>query len=477
MRPLGMRIVKTSISISICLFLYFAIKCLEFIPGCPENLAYVIYSPFFAGIATAYSIYPDKKSSFTQAKNRCVASVIGGVVAILVVLLYEFVFQKDWPILPNASLTDLIIPYLLISVFPILVISIGVALEQRGAIFVAILTFLSITVNPNSFTGSLGLGTYLGVCIFGLKRILSTVIGVLIALAVNIFQLPHKTKNKDLLFVIGLDGILKNDDEVFKGYSQYKLKSLLYNNINCSMFTTRIPTTFMHLFTDAKLNNPIICCSGAALYDTNKLSYVKTVPIPYDITLEVDKILSPFGVTPFKNYIINDVLNIYCEEINNIGEKLYADKQKNAPYNNVIMGVNENKSDVLYYLLVEEKEVVDRIVDKLKNSKIKDFLTIQIVDYINEDSTITNLKYIKIYNSKINNLGILKEYCTDNNFRLVGLTLDPLANNLLENSDIAVTISDDSLAIERADIVLKKNSYEELFRQISKMYYSKKFQR
>jgi hydroxymethylpyrimidine pyrophosphatase-like HAD family hydrolase len=243
------------------------------------------------------------------------------------------------------------------------------------------------------------------------------------------------------------------------------------------MFTTRIPTTFMHLFDEYKLNNPIVCCSGAALYDTNKLSYIKTTPIPYDISVEIDNILSSLGVTPFKNYIINDVLNIYCESIENVGEKLYVDKQKNAPYNNVIMGVNESKSDVLYYLIVEKSDTFNKIVDQLNASSIKNDITIQVVDYINDNDIITNLKYIKIYSSKINDLGILKEYCTDNNFRMVGLTSDPLLNNLLENSDIAVTISNDSDAISKADIVLKKNSYDELFRQISKMYYSKKYQR
>ena len=477
MRKIGGRIIKTSISISICIFLYFAFKCLEFIPGCPDNLAFIIYNPFFAGIATAYSIYPDKKSSYQQAKNRCVASVIGGVVAIVVVLLYELIAQKAWPVLPSATLTDLIIPYILVSIFPILVISIGVALEQRGAIFVSILTFLSITVNPNAFISSVDLGTFGGVCIFGLNRILSTVIGVLVALGVNIIRIPSKIKNNDLLFVVGLDGILKNDDEVFKGYSRYKLNSLIYNKINCTMFTTRIPTTFMHLFEENKLNNPIICCSGAALYDTNKLSYIKTTPIPYDVSVKIDKILSPLGVTPFKNYIINDVLNIYCESIENVGEKLYVDKQKNAPYNNVIMGVNESKSDVLYYLLVEDVNTIDRIFDDLKKSDINNDITIQIVDYINQNDSITNLKCIKIYSSKINDLGILKEYCTDNNFRMVGLTADPLLNNLLENSDIAVTISHESEAMAKADIVLKKNSYDELFKQVSKMYYSKKYQR
>ena len=141
------------------------------------------------------------------------------------------------------------------------------------------------------------------------------------------------------------------------------------------------------------------------------------------------------------------------------------------------MGVNESKSDVLYYLLVEDVNTIDRIFDDLKKSDINNDITIQIVDYINQNDSITNLKCIKIYSSKINDLGILKEYCTDNNFRMVGLTADPLLNNLLENSDIAVTISHDSEAMAKADIVLKKNSYDELFKQISKMYYSKKYQR
>jgi hypothetical protein len=59
----GLRTIKTSISILICLGIYLGLKCVELIPNMPENLAFIIYNPFFAAIATAYSIYPNKKKS------------------------------------------------------------------------------------------------------------------------------------------------------------------------------------------------------------------------------------------------------------------------------------------------------------------------------------------------------------------------------------------------------------------------------
>ena len=140
-------------------------------------------------------MYPGKKKSLEQAKNRCVASLIGGIIGIILVSIYELIGGKgSWPTLSEMKLVKFILPYTLTALISIVVVVVGVALKQRPAVFVSILTFLSVTVNPNATISN----TW-GEWVFGLNRILSTIIGVLVALGVNCFRLPHRDKNKELL--------------------------------------------------------------------------------------------------------------------------------------------------------------------------------------------------------------------------------------------------------------------------------------
>ncbi len=469
MKKVGLRTIKTAISIAICLLIFLGLKCFELIDGVPESFAFMVYNPFFASIATAYSLHSNKNKSIEQAKNRCVASVIGGAVGITLVLLFELISQKNWPSMATASVIDFIIPYTLVALFSILVIVIGVAVKQKPAIFVAVLTFLSITVNANAT-----ISNNWGEWVFGLNRILSTVIGVLIALGVNLFRLPHLNKNKDLLFVIGIEDILPKENDKLGDYMSYKLNDLVFNDINCTIFTTRTPVTFMHLLNDVKINNPVVCCSGAALYDPKELKYLYKEEIAYEDSIIIDKYLDSLGVTPFKNYIIEDVLYTYCKKIDNPGEKLYMDSKKNAPYCNFYLGENNNKNNVLYYLLVESENKVNTIIDELQNGPLKDRITIQVYDYFENSELVSDLKYIKIYSKEIEKLNVLKNYTASKNYRIVSLTTNEMANHLLDSSDIAVTYEDNK-SKEAADVVLKSNSYDLLFKQIAKIYYDKKY--
>ena len=112
---IGLRTIKTSISVLICLGIYLGLKCLELLPNAPENLAFLIYNPFFASIATAYSIYPNKKKSVEQAKNRCIASFIGGFVGIFVTVGFEIISGDKWPSALSSSIVELIVPYILVN--------------------------------------------------------------------------------------------------------------------------------------------------------------------------------------------------------------------------------------------------------------------------------------------------------------------------------------------------------------------------
>ena len=461
MKGPGMRAIKTAISVFICIFIYLMLRLIN------VDFANTWYNPFFAGIAAAYSLYPDKLNSFRQAKNRIVASLIGGIIGMLLILGYTLITGLDWPNLSTTDTMQFFIPYLLVGILVVLVIMTGVLVKQRGAIFVSVLTFLSVTVNPSAMVVRLA-----NEWIFGLNRILSTIIGVLISLSINLFTLPKLTKNKKYLFCLGIEEILKSDVDKVDGFIKYKLNALTFDGINFTLCTTRTPTNFMYVLDDVKINHPVVCMCGAALYDTKSLSYLDTEPIGAEVSSVLDNILDNYGVSPFKNYIINDVLNIYNKRIDNKGEALYMSSVKNAPYCSFFLGDYQGSAPVLFYLLVEPISEVDKIIGEIRKNPINDKLLIQVSDYFDNSNLVPDLKYIKIYNKDVLKMRVLKEYC-NNKFECVGLAVSKNLTHLLDNSVIAVT-NNLSLDIKHSKLIMTK-SYEQMVRKISKIYYSAKF--
>lgn len=462
---IGMRMVKTAVAILFCLCFYLGLKALEYIPGVPEDFAFTWFNPFFAGIAAAYSIHASKSQSLHQAKNRCVASLIGGIIGVCVICLYEL-FGGQWP---NPATVEIekfnyVIPYLLIPIAALIVIKVGVLLHQEPAIFVSILTLLSVTVSPNTNVPNWEFQ-------FGVNRILSTMIGVLIALGVNLFRLPRRFHNKNLLFCIGIEGILANENDHFKGFVKYKLNNLNYLGVNVTLFTTRTPTTFMRLLEDIKINNPVLCMSGAALYDPYKLTYIDTCPIDEALAKKIRDDFERHNITPFINRITNDVLHTYVERIDNEGEAKYANIKKNAGYNNFTIGKAPD-GEVLYFLLIEPDDIAKRIMDEINQSEYGDKVFVQIYDFEDPIMEVKDLKYVKIYNRDVLKLDILHRYLESKNMKAVGITTSPLSNHLLANSFISVTISKASEEVKKnSSIVVKSNSYDDLFKEIHRIYH------
>ena len=472
MKRIGMRTIKTLISIFICLMIFIMLKGICYLCGTEKDYAFLWYNPFFAAIATAYSIAPNRKKSIEQASNRCVASLIGGFVGVLLVISYEFIYGRitgsdfgiQWPTIAD-GVDKLIIPYLLVTIFSVFVVIIGVALKKQPAVFVGILTFLSITVNANA-----AIASEIGEWGFGLNRILSTIIGVLVALGVNLFRMPHLYSNKNLLFAIGIDGALVSEAERIKGYVNYELNHLHEQNINTTLFTTRTPQTFMYLLDDVEFNHPICCMSGAALYDSEKLRYIKWESIDAKSQHLLDDYLASMNSHPFKNYIINDTLYTFNNKIDNAGAEFYMKSKINAPYSNFMLGSNDSKDNLVYYLIVEHDEVVHQIMEYI-NTTLGDCLVAQEFDVFDKLDKLDGYKYIKVYSKKILSLNILKDYCSAEGLRLVGMSTTSLSNHLLDGSEIRLA----TYECDNPDVIGAKG-FDEMIRCVSSIYHNKKYQ-
>lgn len=445
MKLFGLRTIKTAVTIFLCLAVFMILKSFELIPGVEEGFSTNWFNPFFAALAGCYSLGDSKKVSISQAKNRCIASLIGGIVGILLIFLYNLT-GLSWPSLASIDLLsyNFLLPYLLVAICSMFVVTIGLLLKQQKVIFVSLLTFLSVTINPGTIVDNWEFQ-------FGINRILSTVVGVLLALLVNFIHLPHFYKNKNLMFVINIDEILKSDDDSFKGFIKYKLNHFLEQGIEYTFYTTRTPSTYMNLIKDYDLKNDIISMNGACTFSSNNLNYSNEIYLKNSTIEELNTVFEKLNITPFINTIKDDVQYIYSEQINNKAEETYEKLKKNAPYVNYVKCQILN-DHIMYYLLLEKEEVIDELINYLKETKVYDEIEFTTYEFLNYQ-TSEKLKYIKIFSKDINNLEHLKTHYDKE--------ICFLSNDL--NNGMS----------EIANYIISNNDYNKMFKLAEKLYYKK----
>lgn len=131
--------------------------------------------PFYAVIAAILCIQKDMGISLQAAKNREIATIIGGLWG----MLYLFMEKSFLSIDPE------IFRQLVISLMLIPVIHFSVLIKQKKATFLMCVVFLSVTINH---------GEDISPFWFAWNRILDTTIGIAVALAVNHMDF-HKLKS------------------------------------------------------------------------------------------------------------------------------------------------------------------------------------------------------------------------------------------------------------------------------------------
>lgn len=158
MPKIGMRITKSAIAVFLCFLIYL-------IRG--EGL------PFYSTISAIICMQTCVENTLKAAKNRTVATIVGGIIGMCVLL-----FQRKYFL--NASEPVL---YFITSLAIIPTIYSMVLLDKKEAIATSCIVFLSITVNH-----AMDVNPY----IFAINRAVDTLIGIFVALGVNVVPLSRK---------------------------------------------------------------------------------------------------------------------------------------------------------------------------------------------------------------------------------------------------------------------------------------------
>ena len=360
----GQRIVRSIVAVWICMVIY----VLRGMRG----------EPFYSIIAALQCIQPYSSNMIKEGKDRIIGTMVGAFWGAAILYLELLPVGGDF--------RTTVVFYILLGLFTGLVIYSTVLLNiQQYALFAAVV-FLGIAVyhiddaNP-----------YIHV----FYRTLETIIGVIVAILINSIHAP-RIKDCETLFVSGIDHGLFREDRNLTRYTKVELNRFLDEGMKLSVSTMQTPATVREILSGVNLRLPIIAMDGAVLYDLRTMRYVRTVKIAPDLVSLISDFLHAEGVPFFVNTVRDDLLVIFFKDYKDLileevkdshhGDapalsqeysehafsksayismaRLYHQK-RTSPFRNYVRTNAPITEDVLYILVIDHEEKIDRLNEKL----------------------------------------------------------------------------------------------------------------
>lgn len=336
--PIGARIIKSSVSVALCMVIYYLRTLLPAGNGIP----------FYSALAALWCLQPYHDTARINAGQRSVGTFVGALFGLWFLV-----------ILKAAGVHTPIILYLIASAVVIPVIYLTVLLDKRNASFFSCVVFLSIAL-----THSFDDDPY----IFVLNRVLDTFIGIGVGLAVNNLRLPLK-HDSDTLYVSGIDSVLIPDNESAVNYSKVELNRLIRSGVRFTISTIHTPAVVMSLMKGVDLRLPIIVMDGAAIYDIREKEYIEAEYLPSSVSDTAESIIAEQGYHCFVNVMYDSTLLIFYGDFNNEAEREIFLSFKHSPYRNYIHSACRHFDEyekILYLTVLETDDNVCALEKELK---------------------------------------------------------------------------------------------------------------
>ena len=414
--PVGMRIIKSAIGVGLC----FVIYLLRGRQG----------TPFYSALAVLWCIRSHPKDSVLNAFQRLTGTAIGAVYAILFILFELYVTDFGYGIFH----------YLVLSAFIVPVIYTTVLIHKGNASYFACVVYLSIVVNHitdgNPF-------------VFVLNRSMDTVIGIVVALIINLLHF-HGPGRKDILFVADFDNSMKMLNDTLTPYSRVMLQNLIDEGMMLTFMTLKTPAAYLETMREIIPDIPVIAMDGAILYDVKDNSYSCVHVISAEHAGKLEDRIHEEGFQLFTTVIIDDVLIIYYDEPQNEAAAKIYDQLHRSPYRNYLKKKRPDKHPVVYYMLIDVTERIDRLYEHLSDEGL--FEGLKVMKYPSDD--YQGYSYIKIYSKNA--------------------SVEDMIDYLMIRMNVSevVTVADHN---SHYKVMYKEDNGNAIVNRLQKIYYSRKW--
>ncbi len=223
------------------------------------------------------------------------------------------------------------------------------------------------------------------------QRIVRSVIAVALGFVVNSFHLPRK-KNRDVLYVSGLDDTLLGSGQKLSSYSKMELNRVIDEGAQFTVATLRAPASIREFLEGVHLKLPVVAMDGAVLYDMKENSFLMSYQMSYRQAKRIIDLLDKRKCSYFTNVVIEDMLVIYYGELQNDAQKGIYEQMRRSPYRNYVKRPLPEGEEVIYFMLIEKEDVAQKLYEGLKEEAGEDY---RMICY--PSAEYPGYNYIKIY--------------------------------------------------------------------------------
>ena len=333
--PVGQRIIKTSIAVTLCL-LFYALRGYRGQDMSAE-----------AAITAIICMQPYVHDTKEYAINRIAGTLIGAFWGLLF-LLFVSVFPalgKRMPVL-----------YPLMGVGVLISLYSAVAIRKPDTSSLAAIVFVCVVIAYPDIEDPL---------LQAFHRILDVLLGTSVAIGVNILRIPRK-KQKDRIFFLRIEDLVPNQLSRISSSVLFRLNHLYNEGAKICLMSEHAPAFLTSQLNNIKWNVPLIVMDGAALYDADNNTYISSVNIDPTSSRWLMKRLDTMNVSYFIYTIHKDRNYIYHRGILNQNERIIYEQLKKSPYRHYLDDDHFSASEIVYIKIVAADDMNNHIYQNLK---------------------------------------------------------------------------------------------------------------
>lgn len=324
---LGNRIIKTTVAVLICMIVHIIVGY----RGSAAN----------AAISAIICMQPYVTDSKTFAVERVIGTLVGSAWGLAYLMLME--------VLPGSSC--MLLAYTVLALFVLLSMYTSILLKIRSAAGLVAIIFVSIAAEYPSAETTL---------FVALGNIADTLFGVLVAVFVNIFQLPRRKNRQKLFFVRTMD-LTPDRYRRIDSAVHFVLDYLYKDGARICLISRWAPAFIISQMGSLNVNAPVIVMDGAAMYDVPENKYLDIIEIPRDHADRLDSIIRGFG-SFCSYYTIHDrSLCIYRDGPISDAEREEYEKMKRSPYRNYLQGTCREGDRIAFMRVIDTPERIDQL--------------------------------------------------------------------------------------------------------------------
>ena len=369
---IGMRIVKSAFAVGLCLFIYYILGLKEI--------------PFFLVIAALQGLQQYQRDVKEVAVRNVVGTLIGAGISLVVLLLQRFV-----PVPESYA-------YLWFCV----IVTLGVAAALYSAVvlghgpsayFSAVVYLCIIMVDMDNQSPVL----------YVFKRLVETLIGIGIGMAVNNIHMPHR-RDKNTLYVAALDDVLHSESSILPEYSKVELNRMLDDGIRLSVITQHSSASFWQAAGSIRFKMPVILLDGAVMYNPAEKRYLSKKELSHGEALRLMRVLEDEELSILQSAIIDDSVIIFYQHIAPSCAAVHEDMRR-TPYRNYIKAPLPESLDPIYVFCMGSEAKLDEAEEKLRAAGIYDQYKILRHKFQNHEG----MGYLRIFSTEADRYKMLDE--------------------------------------------------------------------